>query len=330
MGALLDAHALTLKDLGYAAEAAWDDSVRKSAMALMLERLDQILKEPPPTTGLVEVVSGGRSYSEYKQLFLTWFEGTVFGFFFGSLLAVAVVGTILNARRVGTGRPISDLLAAPGGYVALGIVILMVGLLFALVNIVPDLLSKRIQKQIDDYRRGQEGEDRVVEVILQALDGNWKVFRNVSVPGMKRSDIDVVLVGPPGVWALEVKNLRGEYRNSGDSWEFRHGKTWKKSRAQPSQEARAHAAALGGFLKADGLHVFANPAVVWAKPESAIIVDNPSVAVWTLERLPDELGNIWYSKQVPEAARAKIVDKLTTQCAEQREKDAKRVGTKAL
>jgi hypothetical protein len=116
---------------------------------------------------------------------------------------------------------------------------------------------------------------------------------------------------------LEVKNLRGEYFNIGDTWEYRHGKAWKAAPVQPSQQAQTNAARLGGFLKADGLNVFANPAVVWANPESTLTIENPIVAVWTLERLPDELGNVWHSKQMPAATREKVVEKLTRLCERQ-------------
>jgi hypothetical protein len=48
-------------------------------------------------------------------------------------------------------------------------------------------------------------------------------------------------------------------------------------------------------------------------------VDNPSVAVWTLDRLPDELDNIWQAETLAEPKRQQIVDKLTRLCREQRE-----------
>lgn len=317
MGALVDSRQLNLKDLGYAAENAWDDSVRKSAMALMLERLDQIIKEPPPTSGLVEVHSSGRSYSKERETWYTFLQGGLFGI----LACVTVVLSIWLMRTLieppTPGMKLTDVLASPtqtiGLLIGLGIVAAATWLSLRL----PDELDRRLQKQISTARRGQEGEDRVLEVILQALDGEWKVFRNLRVPGFKKSDVDLVLVGPPGVWALEVKNLEGEYRNVGDTWQYRHGKAWRASKVHASREARAHASHLAGFLKADGLNVFANPVVVWANPDAALAVDNPSVAVWTLERLPDELGNIWYSKQMPAATRERISDKLDQLCKSQ-------------
>lgn len=62
-----------------------------------------------------------------------------------------------------------------------------------------DWSLNRLQDKVEDYRRGQDGEDRVVDVARQSLDGNWTLFRNVTLPGRNKADIDAVLIGPPGV-----------------------------------------------------------------------------------------------------------------------------------
>jgi hypothetical protein len=49
------------------------------------------------------------------------------------------------------------------------------------------------------------------------------------------------------------------------------------------------------------------------------------VAVWPLERLPDELGNVWQGEKVPAERRARIVEKLTRLCRKQG-KDRNREG----
>jgi hypothetical protein len=61
MGILSEARQLSLKDLAYAAESAWDDRVRQAAIALLLVRLDQELEEPPPSAGFLRVVAPERS-----------------------------------------------------------------------------------------------------------------------------------------------------------------------------------------------------------------------------------------------------------------------------
>jgi hypothetical protein len=230
--------------------------------------------------------------------------------------------SIRTLRAAGTPNPnassLTEFISAPGGLIALIIALFLLVFFGWLFNIVVDNINKRLDKQIEQYRRGQEGEDNVVQLIVQALNGNWYLFRNLSLPGRNKADLDLVLVGPPGVWALEVKNFRGEYRNIGETWEWKNGRNWKPARANPSRQAQNSAYRLKNFLKADNLNVFVNPAVVWANTESLLTVENPSVAVWSYDRLPDELGNIWQGEKLSEAERQKIVAKLTTLCERQR------------
>jgi len=158
----------------------------------------------------------------------------------------------------------------------------------------------------------------VVEALRQNLDGCWTLWRNVTLPGRIKADIDAVLVGPSGVWALEIKTFTGAYRNVGEHWEFRSGNRWRWLKSSPSRQAQDNAARLASFLKADRITQWIAPVVVWANPESPLAVENPMVAVWTFDRLPEELGNIWQGQKVEQATQARIVEKLT---ALRRERD---------
>ena len=84
MGELVDTRQLTLKDLGYAVENAREDHLRRAAAVLMAVRPNQVVKEPLPPAGPLKVVSGGRSYAERMQFFLTMVQGVLFGIVFSS------------------------------------------------------------------------------------------------------------------------------------------------------------------------------------------------------------------------------------------------------
>lgn len=318
MGALVDARQLSLKDLGYAIENAWDEKVRKAATALSLVRLNQTVKEPTPSAGFVHVVSGGRSYAQRRESFYTLLQGAFIGF----LIAVAIYFLVSSSHRAGQPNPeatsLAEFVSRPGGIFSLVVGITILIFIGWLINFITDKINKRLDKEIEQYRRGQEGEDNVVQLIMQALDGNWHLFRNISIPGRNKGDLDLVLVGPPGIWALEVKNFRGEYRNIGEAWEWKNGKNWKAARRSPSRQADNSAIRLKSFLTADHVNVYVNSAVIWANSESQLTVENPSVAVWHYDRIPDELGNIWQSEKLSEAERNKIVEKLTKICEHQR------------
>ena len=318
MGKLVESQHLSLKDLGYAIETAWDEKVRQAAIALMLVRLGQVVKEPAPSAGFVHVISGGRSYSQRRQFQLALLEGLIFGGVITIGLVVSVLSLINGFKPNPQGKPLTEVVSTPSGIVVLVIAVILFAFIGWLINFIFDQITKRIEKQIEEHRHGEEGEEKAVQLIVQALDGNWRLFRNILLPGRNKGDLDLVLVGPPGVWSLEVKNWHGEYRNIGESWEYRRGKKWKTASGNPSRQAVNNATRLGNFFKADNLKIFVNAAVVWANEENPVQVENPSTAVWSLNRLPDELGNIWQGEKLSQVEREKIIEKLTKLCDRQK------------
>lgn len=317
MGVLVDTRQVTLKDLAYAIENAWDERVQQAAIVLMAVRLNQAVKEPPPFAGPLRVVSGGRSHAVQRQHLLRLIQGFIAGAVL-SPLVLYLIRLIIRLPTLPPGKPLAEIVASPAGVFALVMVIALGGGLVWLSQYLFDLVLKKLDKQIDNYRKGQEGEDQVVEVMRQNLDGNWALFRNVTLPGRNKADIDAILVGPPGVYALEIKTFTGEYRNIGEHWEV-GAENWKLLKSSPSRQAQDNAVRLSNFFKADGLKQWVTPAVVWANRESPVSVENPMVAVWTLDRLPEELGNIWQDQAMQESTQARIVEKLKALCQERDE-----------
>ena len=318
MGTLVETKQLSIKDLGFAIENAWDERVRKAAMVLMLVRLDQVINEPEASAGFLNIVSGGRSYTKHRQFQLALIEGVLFGIAL-TLSFMMFIDAVTKQPSNQTVRPISELFASPL-YILILVLVLSFGLGLAwLAWFLFDQMIKRIDKQIENYRKGEEGENKAAEIMGRVLDGNWILFRNIILPGRKKTDLDAVLVGPAGVWVLEVKTFTGAYRNIGEQWEYRIGNRWNLYKKSPSRQAKNNAVRLSEFFKADHVSQWVNAAVVWANQESPLTVENPSTAVWSLDRLPDELGNIWHGNPIPEAQRKQIIDKLTKLCEKQKE-----------
>ncbi len=245
-------------------------------------------------------------------------EGVVLGIFFAISLTLTIISLNNSFKPGQNSKTLSEVVSTPAGVIALLVVLVFFIFIVWLFTYIPDQITKHLDKKIEEYRRGEAGEDKTVEVILQALDGNWKLFRNLTLPGRNKADLDLVLVGPPGIWVLEVKNLSGEYRNVGEAWEFRSGKRWKPAFVNPSRQALNSAVRLANFLKADNLNVFVNPVVVWANSDSLLRVEDPTVSVWFINRLVDELGNIWQGERLSKSEREKVNDKLFRLCAQQK------------
>jgi hypothetical protein len=318
MGRLVESKQLSLKDLGYAIENAWDERVRQAATTFSLIRLKQVIQEPAPSAGFVHIESGGRSYAERRESWLTLLQGIITGWTILVFPGISwwLISTALKARS--SDVPIQKILASPQQVVVIAFILILFIAVGLLIASIPDRISKSLDRQVEEHRLGQEGEDNVVQLIVQALDGNWHLFRNLTIPGRNKADLDIVLVGPPGLWVLEVKNYNGIYRNIGESWEYLKKKKWKKANKNPSRQAKSNSLRLMNFIKADSLKVYVNPVVVWANTMSRLEVENPSVAIWQYSRLADELGNIWQGEKLSQVERNKIAEKLTKLCQQQR------------
>jgi hypothetical protein len=138
-----------------------------------------------------------------------------------------------------------------------------------------------------NFRRGQLGEIHVAQQLRHGLGGDWTLFRNVQLPGT-RADTDMVLLGPPGVFALEVKAYTGDYRYRKQDFYRRTGVGWRKLQHNPGKQARAGGGLLHNYI-VDTLNrnLWVEPRLVWVGPGS-LQLRNPEVYVWYFDRLAQE------------------------------------------
>ena len=317
IGELLDTKQLSLKELGYAIENAWDDRVRKAAITLTLAQLKQVLEDPTPSAGFLNVVkSPERSFSERKQLVYSFLQGVFLGIFFAAAVAVTInqIMHLTSSETKPLPQLITTLIATPSGILVTAIMSLLVFGGFKLTMYLVDWVIEGLEKQINNHRLGQEGEDDVIERIRPLLDGNWYLFRNLVLPGLNKSDIDAVLIGPPGLWVLEIKTFNGKYRVIDDQWQYQKSNTWKPVKSNPTRQAVNNAVRLSEFLKSNNIKEWVTPVVVWASHESSLTIQNSTTNIWMLEQLSDEIGNLLNAQKISDANQKIIVDKLTQLC----------------
>ena len=171
----------------------------------------------------------------------------------------------------------------------------------------------RLQRQLWDYRVGYMGERVVGEELNQLMRVGFAVFHDVPFDGF---NIDHVLVGPKGVFAVETKSPRkrasikglerAKVYSDGEALRF---PTWKDVRFIP--QARLNAKTLAEWLaSATGEPV----------PVRAIL----TLPGWSVERLkgsdvnvlrPDEIKRSFPSKAIlsPEQIQ-RITHQLTERC----------------
>ena len=316
MGELLEEHVISLHDLAYAVANAHDPEVRDAAAALgaqiVYPQMDAALELPA-----LEITAAIASTADAPDARLHDREADFVNVEETSAPAAAAptpTDAPENGRlRVAKGSPYlrqqeqakakqKRILAGIGiGLLALAVGSSLLGGVAALVGftrhfwawtglsgvmlgvawwLVPRV--DRLRTEAQAFAKGRRGEERLVAFLRERLDGRWALFRNVVLPDSK-GDIDAVLVGPHGLYALEVKAYSGYYRNQRKRWRKRFMGVWRSIDHNPTRQVLHNAQRLHNYLKDQGVDVWVEPRVVWAG-SGKVWLQRPSARVWQFSR----------------------------------------------
>jgi hypothetical protein len=126
--------------------------------------------------------------------------------------------------------------------------------------------------------------------LRRSLDDRWTIFRNLQLPG-HRDDIDLVLVGPDGVWAIEVKSYKNPLRLQGAQWEIQK-KKWQPLRENPTAQVTRNAARLKGYLEQYGIRRFMHGAIVLQGPHPISNFKASENPVWLFNNLEERVATL--------------------------------------
>lgn len=144
------------------------------------------------------------------------------------------------------------------------------------------------------FKAGFKGEIALKNALRMALSNEYTVFYNISTP---YGDIDALVIGPTGVFAIEAKNHNGYITIDGDNWSRvkvgRGGTVYGADIGSPSLQAKRNANYVRNLLKNEGLDVWVQAVVVLTNPEVKVrVVKAPeSVVVIGLEELKKVIMN---------------------------------------
>ena len=140
------------------------------------------------------------------------------------------------------------------------------------------LAAHRAQTAIDSA--GAEGED-VVLSYLQILDNNYHIVPNaILYYGEKRSEIDVIVVGPTGVFIVEVKNYKGFIQGNTSDHNLlqiktdNYGNSFEKPFYNPVKQVGTHRYTLNGVLNSNGINTNINICVFFTNKEARVNIVN--------------------------------------------------------
>jgi hypothetical protein len=141
-----------------------------------------------------------------------------------------------------------------------------------------------------NYRQGREGEDAVAAQIADGLDNRWTIFRNFVLPGRK-DDIDIVLIGPGGVWAVEVKTY-GLGTSANPSVQLPSKAKGVESGISPDAQAKKNAMKLRAMLQGKGVNIpYVHAAVAFPGFKPTDLQSN-DVTIWHSVDMADKITQL--------------------------------------
>ncbi len=222
-----------------------------------------------------------------------------------------------GARMAGIGRAIWPLLVAvfSAGFVAgavsgLHIAGWLAGAILLLVGALLLLGSVACCTRVSAFFKGAAGEERVARV-LGNLPGGYEVFHSLELGGgmlmWRHGDLDHLVVGPTGVFAIETKNWQGQVTLADGA--IRLGGL--EPRRAPLAQVRQVVAALQVRLGRAGVyHVPIVPVVCFAS-DRLTVAPQMVADTWVCNR-SDLLGVLTTPSRRPAAVdRASLVRALT-------------------
>jgi len=160
--------------------------------------------------------------------------------------------------------------------------------LFLLVPLMGVLLFFRTYRQ---YKHGIEGENQVAKTLSSSLNDDYCLINDVSLPDGKKGNIDHVVLGPTGIFAIETKNQKGKIECNGDVWNGVIGRN-------PSKQARENATRIYDAIASLEIFRLRKPwiqgVVVFANKNADLNIHN-SIKV-EVKRI-DELANYILTKE---------------------------------
>lgn len=209
---------------------------------------------------------------------------------------------------------------------------LRIGLSLVTIPVIIAIIGYRFLKHRREWRNaraGRLGEEQALDALRESLDSRWTIYRGLQLPGQK-ADLDLVLVGPGGVWCVQVKAYSAPLRYHEGRWEYRRGKTWRPCDPtfDPEKGVTRQALQLHNFLAHAGVDRFVERAIALAEAMPADAVAASPVPVWLPFDIRQRAAALATRTPMAEAERARVNELLDRRAVEQRavEEDRRRKG----
>ncbi len=155
-------------------------------------------------------------------------------------------------------------------------------MILGLLSLAGAVMIHCTRDQMGVLEAGVSGEKNAVHILEKALPDHYYCVTNVQVSYENRhNELDAVVVGPTGIYIVEVKNVSGRICGSYTDKQFLQDKGKRsKEMDNPVYQVKMHADILSRFLKANGVRTWVQGTVLFVNPRATMaITDIPTNAI---------------------------------------------------
>lgn len=152
----------------------------------------------------------------------------------------------------------------------------------------------------------------IVTFFDRNLDKGYTLLRNVTL-GQSGIMIPITLLGPAGIFAINIIYERGNYEANGDSWNVQSGNQSKPARVNLIQETTHMARALQSFIERQGVQVpvTIEPVLIAGDPGVHLESTKPAIRVILIDGIKSFVAGLGKSGPVFNAlAVNELVDRI--------------------
>lgn len=148
-------------------------------------------------------------------------------------------------------------------------------------------LTQRIQGMLQygfNWPRELEAQSAIIKYFDRQLEKGYTLIRNMTL-GQSGIVIPMVLIGPTGIYVIEVSHLRGRYEARGDTWNVESGDQYKPAPINLIQRTMRMARALQAFIERQGVRipVSIDPVLIAGDPGLHIESVRPAIKVMMID-----------------------------------------------
>ena len=148
-------------------------------------------------------------------------------------------------------------------------------------------LTQRIQGMLQygfNWPRELEAQSAIIKFFDRQLEKGYILIRNMTL-GQSGIIIPMILLGPTGIYVIEVSHLRGRYEARGDTWNVESGDQYKAAPVNLIQRTMRMARALQAFIERQGVRipVTIDPILIAGDPGLHIESVRPAIKVMMID-----------------------------------------------